>query len=172
MNHTRATNKPIKLGFLVKKPGILSLIQDSGRFGSFNIGLTNGGPLDAPAFYWANRLCGNKTNSSAIEISLGGLVLIAQVDTVMAVTGAPIPLAINGQQKELWRSYQVKAGDTLTFGFARMGVRSYLAVKGGFNIPLIFPCSDCFFTCLIFWVDPKTYNQDQFQLKNFFQAYS
>ncbi len=132
---------PFKLGFLVKKAGILSLIQDSGRFGYFNIGLTNGGPLDGTAFYWANRLCGNKINSSVIEISLGGLTLIAQVDTVIAVTGAPMPLTINGKQKELWRSHQVKAGDTLALGFSNIGTRSYLAVKEGFNIPLSFGSS-------------------------------
>jgi len=75
-------------GFLVKEPGMLSLIQDTGRFGSFNIGLTNGGPIDLQAFQWANRLCANELNATAIEISIGGLALIAQVDTTIAVTGA------------------------------------------------------------------------------------
>jgi len=138
MSQISPYKKPISLGFIVKKPGILSLIQDSGRFGSFNLGLTNGGPLDRPAFYWANRLCGNKINSSVIEITMGGLILIAQVDTVVAVAGASIPMAINGEQKEVWRSYQIKAGDTLSFGFSQIGIRSYLAVKGGFIIPQVF----------------------------------
>ncbi|MCJ8320864.1 MAG: biotin-dependent carboxyltransferase family protein [Colwellia sp.] len=122
---------------------MLSLIQDAGRFGTNNLGLTNGGPVDMPAFYWANRLLGNhlltnKANSSVIEISLGGLVLIAQYDSQIAVTGAPFPLTINGQVKELWRSYSIKAGDIIAFGFANIGVRCYLAIKGGFDIPLSF----------------------------------
>jgi len=125
----------LALGVLVKKPGILSLIQDAGRFGAFNVGLTNGGPIDSAAFQWANRLCVNELNATAIEISLGGLALIAQLDTTIAVTGANMPLTINGQIKELWRSHHVKTGDVIKLGFATQGVRSYLAVAGGFTIP-------------------------------------
>jgi len=121
-------------GFLVKHPGMLSLIQDAGRFGAFNIGLTNGGPIDLVAFQWANRLCVNELNATAIEISIGGLTLTAQLDSTIAVTGASMPLTINGQPKELWRSYHVKAGDVIALGYATEGVRSYLAVAGGFTI--------------------------------------
>ena len=124
----------LAIGFLVKHSGMLSLIQDAGRFGAFNIGLTNGGPIDLQAFQWANRLCANKLNATAIEISVGGLALIAQIDTTIAVTGANMPLTINGQVKDLWRSYQVKAGDVIDLGFASQGVRSYLAVADGFTI--------------------------------------
>jgi biotin-dependent carboxylase-like uncharacterized protein len=123
------------IGFLVKHPGMLSLIQDAGRFGAFNIGLTNGGPMDLGAFQWANRLCANELNTTAIEISIGGLALIAQLNTTIAVTGANMPLSINGQVKDLWRSYHVKAGDIIELGFATQGVRSYLAVADGFTIP-------------------------------------
>jgi len=124
----------ISLGFIVKRSGLISLIQDEGRFGTFNLGLTNGGPLDKLAFHWANRLCSNELNVSAIEVSVGGFAFIAQVDTVIAVTGARMPLTINGQLKELWRSYKVKAGDLIELGFTNVGVRSYIAVAGGFNI--------------------------------------
>jgi biotin-dependent carboxylase-like uncharacterized protein len=126
------------VGLIVTNAGVLSLIQDAGRYGAFNLGLTNGGPADCLAFYWANRLCGNELNSTAIEISLGGLQLTAQVDCVMAVTGAPMPLTINGQPKGLWRSFLVKAGDTIHLGFTPRGVRCYLAVAGGFDIKPIF----------------------------------
>ena len=121
-------------GFLVKQPGMLSLVQDAGRFGFFNIGLTNGGPIDLDAFQWANRLCANELNATAIEISIGGLALIAQLDITIAVTGANMSLTINSHKKELWRSYHVKAGDIVALGFASQGVRSYLAVAGGFAI--------------------------------------
>jgi len=128
----------VDLGFIVKNAGMLSLIQDEGRFGSFNLGLTNGGPIDKTAFAWANRLCGNEFNTSAIEISVGGLSLIAQVDTVIALTGAPMPLTINSQVKELWRSYHIKAGDVIKVGYASSGFRSYLSVKGGFSLDSTF----------------------------------
>lgn len=123
-----------ELGLVVTNGGILSLIQDAGRYGAFNLGLTNGGPADSLAFYWANRLCGNELNTSAIEISLGGLQLTAQVDCVIAITGAPMSLTVNGKPKALWQSFLVKAGDTISLGFAQVGVRCYLAVAGGFTI--------------------------------------
>jgi biotin-dependent carboxylase-like uncharacterized protein len=129
------------LGFLIKKPGMLSLLQDGGRFGSYNIGLTNGGPLDKQAFYWANRLCGNELDVTAIEVSIGGLILIAQLDTIISVTGANTPLLINGKAKELWHSHQVKAGDTIELGYATSGLRCYLAVSGGFTIEASFGSS-------------------------------
>lgn len=124
----------LPMGFLVEQPGMLSLIQDAGRFGAFNIGLTNGGPIDKNAFHWANRLCGNELGVSAVEVSIGGLVLAAQVDSVIAVTGANMPLKINGAVQTLWRSHKIKAGDRLELGFASEGVRCYLAVAGGFAI--------------------------------------
>ncbi len=122
------------LGFLIKKSGMLSVLQDIGRFGSYNLGLTNGGPLDKTAFDWANRLCENKPNATVIEVSVGGLILIAQVDTVLAVTGANMPLRINTRQKPLWQSHRVLAGDVIELGYASKGMRCYLAVSGGFTI--------------------------------------
>ena len=62
-------------GFLVRQPGMLSLLQDSGRFGQHKIGLTTGGPLDPMAMGWANRLVGNSSGTTAIEASFGGLSL-------------------------------------------------------------------------------------------------
>jgi len=127
-----------KQGLLVKNPGMLSLLQDGGRFGCFNMGLTNGGPVDLNAFHWANRLCSNELNSCAIEVSIGGLTLCASVDTLIAVTGANMPLTINGQAKALWRSHRVKAGDTIALGYASLGLRCYLAVSSGFIIKASF----------------------------------
>jgi len=121
-------------GFIITKPGVLSLLQDQGRFGHFKIGLTNGGALDPIAFHWANRLCSNQLDNTVIEVSVGDFAMVAQVDTVIAVTGAKMPFTINGKIKELWRSYQVKAGDTVALGFATKGLRCYIAVMGGFDI--------------------------------------
>jgi biotin-dependent carboxylase-like uncharacterized protein len=138
MSHLTGTKNTVvnhsALGLVVENAGMLSLIQDAGRFGAFNLGLTNGGPADSLAFYWANKLCGNALNATVIEISLGGLRLTSQIDCVIAVTGAPMPLSVNGQPKLLWRSFLVKAGDTIALGFSSCGVRCYLAVVGGFVI--------------------------------------
>ena len=121
-------------GFLVKQPGLLTLIQDAGRYGQHRIGLTNGGPLDSEAFKWANRLCSNDLDATGLEVSIGGLVLEAQVDTALAVTGADMPFKINGQDVARWCTHKIKAGDKIELGFATSGSRAYLAVAGGFTI--------------------------------------
>nr|HPQ96624.1 allophanate hydrolase [Thiolinea sp.] len=121
----------------VVQPGMLTLLTDAGRLGQHRIGLTTGGPMDRQAFLWANRLCGNDLNATALEVSIGGLVLEAGVDTTLAVTGADLPLSINRRSAERWRTHQIRAGDRIELGFARRGLRACLAVAGGFAVP---PC--------------------------------
>lgn len=125
-------------GFEVVQPGILSLLQDAGRFGQHNIGLTTGGPLDKLSFDWANRLCNNEAGSCALEVSVGGLSMIAHVDTQIAIAGGDSQLSINKTPKRGWRSYAVKAGDKIEVGFAKGATRSYLAVAGGFQVEPMF----------------------------------
>jgi biotin-dependent carboxylase-like uncharacterized protein len=128
-------------GFIVKQPGLLTLIQDRGRFGAHNLGLTNGGPLDALAFDWANRLLGNAGNASALEISFGGLLLESEIDTAIVVTGAEMPIKINDESVRQWQTHSVKKGDAIDLGYATNGTRTYLSVAGGFNIPPSFGSS-------------------------------
>jgi biotin-dependent carboxylase-like uncharacterized protein len=119
---------------LVLQSGMLSLLQDSGRRGYHRLGLSSGGPLDGEAFHYCNRLLQNRPGTTAIEISVGGLQLEAQVDTFICLTGATMPLSINGQDKALWEVHRVSSGDTIHVGFARSGCRSYLGVAQGFTI--------------------------------------
>lgn len=118
----------------VVQPGILSLLQDSGRFGQHRIGLTNGGPLDPHAFAYCNRLLGNDSNSTAIEISFGGSQFRAGVDTYICVTGATMSLRINSVAQPLWTVHRVVAGDDISLGFADSGCRAYLGVADGFTV--------------------------------------
>jgi len=118
----------------VVQAGILSLLQDRGRRGQHRLGLSNGGPLDGAAFHYCNRLLQNPVGSTAIEVSVGGLQLQAQVDTFVCFTGAPMPLSINGAERALWEVHRVSAGDTISMGFAKSGCRSYLGVADGFAI--------------------------------------
>jgi biotin-dependent carboxylase-like uncharacterized protein len=122
------------MSFKITQAGILSLLQDGGRIGRHRIGLTTGGPLDAHAFNWCNRLLQNKSGATAIEVSFGGLQIEAQVDTFICVTGASMPLRINKVQKDLWRVHRVKAGDLIVLEFSEQGSRSYLGVAGGFTV--------------------------------------
>ncbi|TXS91819.1 biotin-dependent carboxyltransferase [Parahaliea aestuarii] len=112
----------------------MSLLQDGGRFGQQRIGLTTGGPLDPEAFALCNRLLGNAPGATAIEVSFGGLVLKATVDTRLCVTGAELPLRINGVEQDRWRVHAVKSGDEIALDFATAGCRAYLGVAGGFNV--------------------------------------
>ncbi len=118
----------------VIQPGVLCLLQDRGRFGAHRIGLTNGGPLDPEAFNFCNRLLTNDAGSTAIEISFGGCHFRTRVDTFICVTGASMPLSINGVEKPRWAVHRLIAGDEIRLDFAERGCRSYLGIAGGFNI--------------------------------------
>lgn len=121
-------------GFSVIAPGVLSLLQDNGRFGQSALGLTTGGPMDAPSAAWANRLLGNHSNATLIECSVGGLQLRADTHSYIAITGATLPLSINGKTVEQWTVHQVQTGDVIELGMVTKGLRAYVAVAGGFNI--------------------------------------
>jgi biotin-dependent carboxylase-like uncharacterized protein len=120
--------------FLVRQPGLLSLLHDRGRFGAHNLGLTTGGPLDSVAFDWANRMLANDHNATCLEISFGGLVIEAQLDTSFVITGAEAPCKLNEDLIEQWCTHDIKPGDKLEIGFTSAGTRCYLAVSGGFSI--------------------------------------
>jgi biotin-dependent carboxylase-like uncharacterized protein len=122
----------------VIQPGLLSLLQDAGRFGQHHLGLTTGGPLDPEAFYWCNRLLQNPAAATAIEISFGGLELEVRTDTLLCVTGADMPLTINAREQPSWFSHRVRAGDRVALGFAQHGCRAYLGVSGGFDVAPMF----------------------------------
>jgi biotin-dependent carboxylase-like uncharacterized protein len=121
-------------GFSVKQPGLLSLLQDRGRYGAHRLGLTTGGPLDHLAFDWANRLIGNDANATCVEISFGGLSLEAETETSFVITGAQAPCKLNGEAITLWETLDIRRGDKLEVGFTSAGTRCYLAVRGGFDI--------------------------------------
>ncbi len=122
------------MSFRVLQPGVLSLIQDRGRFGHHRIGLTTGGPVDPEAFQLCNRLLGNRPDSSCVEVSFGGLQLQCRVDTFICVTGAALPLLVNGGSRPLWEVHRVTAGATIELGFAERGCRAYLGVAEGFAV--------------------------------------
>lgn len=128
-------------GFSVKQPGLLSLLQDRGRYGAHNLGLTTGGPLDFIAFDWANRMLGNDPNATCLEVGFGGLALEAELDISFVITGATAPCKINGDAIASWQTQHIHAGDKLEIGFATAGTRSYLAVSGGFDIAASFGSS-------------------------------
>ncbi len=118
----------------MRQPGLLSLLQDRGRYGAHGLGLTTGGPLDFHAFDWANRLLDNDANATCLEVGFGGLELEAEVATAFAITGANAPCRLDGEPIEQWRTYNLAPAARLEIGFATAGTRCYLAVAGGFTV--------------------------------------
>jgi len=117
------------------KAGTLSLLQDLGRFGYQHVGVTPGGPMDNHAFYWANRLLDNPCNATQIEITMGPFHAIFEKNTTFSLCGADVVALLNNKEISNWHSWEAKSGDVLTLSYPKNGLRTYLAVAGGFDIP-------------------------------------
>ncbi|WP_261883204.1 biotin-dependent carboxyltransferase family protein [Vibrio pelagius] len=124
------------MAFKVVHPGVLSLIQDTGRFGYQSIGITSGGPMDEHAFFWCNHLLNNPVNASVLEITFGLLQLEVTAATNIALTGANLGAKLNDKPLAVWQTYSVKPGDQLHFEQPISGLRAYLGVAGGFHCSL------------------------------------
>ncbi len=117
------------------EPGLAASIQDQGRPGYYNVGIPPSGALDLFSAAAANVLVGNPSDAAVIESTYMGPKLRFTEDTVVAVTGADIPVKINGHTAPMWESFPVKTGDELSFGILDQGARMYVAVAGSFAVP-------------------------------------
>ncbi|PYE34546.1 biotin-dependent carboxylase-like uncharacterized protein [Idiomarina fontislapidosi] len=118
----------------VIEPGMYATIQDFGRLGYLKKGLTRGGPIDENAFLWGNYLLKNNPMAAQIEIVLGGSKFKFTSPAAVAVCGADVSLKLDNNEKSIWETFQVEAGQVLTIGPARNGLRAYLAVAGGIQV--------------------------------------
>jgi len=121
----------------VLEPGVQTSIQDyPGRVGYWDVGVPPSGPMDPLALRLANRLAGNDSGTAALECTASGPTLKFNTDATIAIAGAPMPAQIDGTPIALWRAHTVKAGAVLKLGaVAGAGLRTYLAVAGGFDVP-------------------------------------
>jgi biotin-dependent carboxylase-like uncharacterized protein len=120
----------------VLNPGLSTTVQDLGRPGYFQLGIPIGGAMDRLALRAANLLVGNDEGAAGLEAVFIGPELEFLVDAVIAVTGAEMPIKIDGVEKPSWTALAVKAGQTLSFGFLKSGARVYIAIAGGIDVPL------------------------------------
>jgi len=120
--------------FKVIAGGLLSIVEDFGRFGLNDKGITNSGVMDEYAYIILNKLLHNPQNTNCIEITLGGLKLEVDDTCTIAVCGADANFTINSKKVDIWKTHNLKKGDLLEFGFAKKGARIYFGVKGGFDI--------------------------------------
>ncbi len=122
-------------GLQVRRAGPQTLLLDGGRWGLQHLGVSPGGVLDQQAAAWANRLLGNAWGTPLLEIALGDVELHSQLDTWLALTGADLPITVDGQPQPGWSRFPLRRGQRLHLGYARSGQRAYLAVAGGFLAP-------------------------------------
>ncbi|MDQ3317114.1 MAG: biotin-dependent carboxyltransferase family protein, partial [Actinomycetota bacterium] len=120
----------------VKSPGLLTTVQDTGRFGEYAIGMPPSGAMDVFSYQVGNYLVGNDDGAAGLEITYFGPELEFTEDAVIAVTGAEMPPKINGEEAPTWETLQVSEGDVLSFDYLKNGARSYLAVAGGIDAPV------------------------------------
>lgn len=110
----------------------LSLLQDAGRFGVRHLGVTQGGALDWVSMSWANKLLNNALDAPVIEVTLGGLTLLAESDCCLALAGADLGAMLDDRAISPWRSFFMRRGQQLRFTRPITGARAYLAAPGGF----------------------------------------
>ena len=123
--------------FELLEPGILTTIQDRGRYGFSQFGVPPSGALDTFSFRVANLLVGNQEGEACLETTIMGLKLKALREVVVAITGGDLSPTLNGESLEMWRTHLLIEGDVIKFKKVRAGCRAYLAVSGGFVVPKI-----------------------------------
>ncbi|MGK5737590.1 biotin-dependent carboxyltransferase family protein [Micromonospora sp. URMC 103] len=119
----------------VLSAGALTTVQDLGRPGYAHLGVPRAGALDPAALRLANRLVGNPEDAAGLEITLTGCALRLTRAATVAVTGAETDVRIGPRPGDTGRPLAVPAGAVLRVGPARRGVRSWLAVSGGIDVP-------------------------------------
>lgn len=117
--------------------GTLSTVQGwPGRLGYWAVGVPPSGPMDALSFRLANRLLNNLEGAAGIEMTMTGATLRFNVATTICVAGAEMKARLDGQPLPYWRPVDVKPGQTLVLGgIEGPGCRTYLAVRGGLDLP-------------------------------------
>lgn len=115
--------------------GISTTIQDLGRPGYYHLGIPMGGAMDRMALRAANLLVGNDEGAAALECVFVGPELEFTEDAVVAVCGAELPPKVDGEPRDTWTAFAVKAGQVLSFDFLQAGARAYIAISGGIDTP-------------------------------------
>lgn len=121
----------------VIKPGLATSVQDTGREGYYHLGIPPSGGLDQYSLIAANLLVGNPVSHAVLECSLLGPELAFDEDAIIAITGAEMTPRINGEAMPLHTALAIREGDVLRFDYPKAGARSYLAIAGGIDVPMV-----------------------------------
>ena len=123
--------------FEILDPGLLTTVQDRGRYGYQRYGVPVSGAMDQFALRMANLMAGNDQDAAALEATVRGPKIEFHTSTLIAVTGADISPEVDDRPVPMWESLEVEEGSTLEFGELRDGMRAYIAVRGGIDVPTV-----------------------------------
>lgn len=123
------------MALLIIRPGMLTTVQDLGRWGWQESGVPVAGPMDAYSHRLANRLVGNPEDAAALEITLIGPEVEASDAVTCVVAGAHFEASVGGEPIDTSQPFVVPAGGRLRFGARSRGARATLAVRGGIAVP-------------------------------------
>ncbi|NIO05132.1 MAG: 5-oxoprolinase/urea amidolyase family protein [Proteobacteria bacterium] len=123
--------------FEVIQPGAYTTVQDRGRFGYQQFGVPICGVVDSFAYRLANALVGNTEGEAVLEATVVGPTLKVLDDSVIAMTGGDLWPLLNDASFPMWESIAVHPGDTIRFKGVRSGCRTYVAVAGGIDVPVV-----------------------------------
>jgi biotin-dependent carboxylase-like uncharacterized protein len=115
----------------IVKPGLLTTVQDLGRYGHQASGVPVAGPMDTFSHRLANQLVGNEVDAATLEITLTGPEMIVEAETTMAIAGGQFEVTCDDRPLALGASFAVARGQRVKFGRVLEGARAYLAVAGG-----------------------------------------
>ncbi|MEH7299304.1 biotin-dependent carboxyltransferase family protein [Neobacillus drentensis] len=123
--------------FKVIKPGLQSTVQDLGRYGYQQFGISPSGAMDSYSMQLANILVGNLLGEAVLEVSFTGPVLEACSHMVIAICGGDFSPKVDDREAPMWKSFLLKKGETLSLGSCKQGARAYVAVCGGIDVPVV-----------------------------------
>ncbi len=122
---------------IVARSGFLTSVQDVGRTGFREFGVSAGGALDPFALRVANLLVGNDEAAAGLEITFGGLQLHFQEERIVAWCGGEFDVHVGSTALPVGHAALVPAGDELKFGRSEIGCRAWLTISGGINVPIV-----------------------------------
>jgi antagonist of KipI len=123
--------------FSILRPGLLTTVQDAGRWGHQHEGVPVAGPMDPWSHRRAARLVGNPEAAASLEITLAGPRIVFQQRAVFALSGASFSMTLRDASLVNDRAYEAAAGDVLDIGRPTAGARGYLALAGGIDAPVV-----------------------------------
>lgn len=125
------------MSIIVERAGFFTSVQALGRAGYRQFGVSLGGALDSFGLRVANLLVGNDESAAGLEITLGGLQLGFEDESVVAWCGGEFDAHVGSTALPAGHAARVQAGKRLKFRPPKIGCRCWLAVSGGIDVPVV-----------------------------------